>query len=225
MSFYEQYELLDNIRNEAVKTFNAREKATGRPVAIHLLPGGKRSHGPLLDRLDRSDSLKCEVIARGEYEGTVFVVTEPWTRMGSFGDWVMSAESPTDPGDTFVRQGSWRVPTAEFGKKAAQPTEPGEFTRMFLTPQGPKVVPPGPVTAMMSMPLATPPTPEPPGPKPPADPEPESPEPGTPVSKPGLFTSMFRADQIKALTEQKPDPRPAAPAPRPAPEMQRPGEF
>ena len=36
MSLYERYELLDLNRDDGVKTFEAREIATGRPVKVHL---------------------------------------------------------------------------------------------------------------------------------------------------------------------------------------------
>ena len=51
MSFYEKYELLDLQRDEGVKSFLAREIATGRPILVHLM--GQ----------ERYDQLNVDVVA------------------------------------------------------------------------------------------------------------------------------------------------------------------
>jgi len=219
MSFYDRYELLEQVRDGAVKTFAALQKTTGLSVAVHLFAGGKQAHPQVFEVLDRApDELRAEILDSGEHEGTPFVVTRPWSKHESFTEWVLSARRESRAPDSFVRPGSWRVPTAEFGKKSA----PGEFTKMFQAgrPPDPETVPPASAGPIAFVPGATPPTPEPAAPRPPADPHPDTPpEPGTPVSKPGLFTSMFHADQIRALAE-----RPPVAAPEP-PSESGPGEF
>ena len=204
MSFYDRYELLDLARDEEIKTFTARQRDTGRTVSVHLLVGGRAKHPALMDRLEQlPEHARAEILESGEHEGTAFAVTDPWLRTESFQEWILTAKAPQIRGDQFAKAGSWRVPTAEFGKKSAQPAqaEPGEFTRMFQAPRPVSQGNPGSASKMMQAPGATPPLPGPDAPKPPGDPEPEPPpEPG-PVSAPGVFTSMFEADRARAAQE------------------------
>ena len=72
MSLYERYELLDLNRDDGVKTFEAREIATGRPVKVHLFV---RPSAPLqaallkaIDHLSEEDLQR--IVERGKHEGT-----------------------------------------------------------------------------------------------------------------------------------------------------------
>lgn len=191
MNAGQDYDLLGLTHPGPVETWAVRERATGRALSLHRLTGGSTAHATLLQRIARLPAWAAEeILASGESDGVRFFVTEPWLRGESFEEWAIGAGTPNIQGDAFAKVGTWRVPTVEFGKRSALPQkEPGEFTRLFATPA----------------PSATPPVPE-PSPEPDPDPNPEPPPPGTPVSPPGLFTSMFHADQLLDAQE----PRPAA---------------
>lgn len=191
MNAGQEYDLLGLTHPGPVETWAVRERATGRALSLHRLTGGSTAHATLLQRIARLPAWAAEeILASGESDGVRFFVTEPWLRGESFEEWAIGAGTPNIQGDAFAKVGTWRVPTVEFGKRSALPQkEPGEFTRLFATPA----------------PSATPPVPE-PSPEPDPDPNPEPPPPGTPVSPPGLFTSMFHADQLLDAQE----PRPAA---------------
>ena len=71
MSLYERYELLDLNRDDGVKTFEAREIATGRPVKVHLFV---RPSAPLqaallkaIDHLSETDLQR--ILERGKHRG------------------------------------------------------------------------------------------------------------------------------------------------------------
>ncbi|HSR05540.1 MAG TPA: hypothetical protein VLM42_00195, partial [Bryobacteraceae bacterium] len=78
MSLYERYELLDLNRDDGVKTFEAREIATGRPVKVHLFvrPGAPLQAALLkaIDHLSEPDLQR--IVERGKHEGTPYVVTD-----------------------------------------------------------------------------------------------------------------------------------------------------
>ena len=40
MEFYQKYELIEPLPGEGTRVFRARQAATGREVAVHLLVGG-----------------------------------------------------------------------------------------------------------------------------------------------------------------------------------------
>src|SRR5688572_33451065 len=95
MSFYERFELLDLSRDGSIKTFAARQRATGREVSIHLLTGGRTVHSGLLEKISRmSEDARADIIEAGEHEGTPYFVTAPWLRQESFDEWVATAGTP-----------------------------------------------------------------------------------------------------------------------------------
>ena len=56
MDFYQKYELIDPLPGEGTRSFRARQIATGREVAVHLLVGGKTGENDtLLSRLRALD--------------------------------------------------------------------------------------------------------------------------------------------------------------------------
>ena len=217
MDFYQKYELLDLLKDEGVKVFNAREIATGRQITMFLFVGEQaRLHADLLEQLrasqrpDRPDLLEV-----GDNQGTPFVATEPLD--GLAGLKRKAAASPSPPAapsagrlpDAFTRVGVWHIPAptisdARGGLPAtppppgvsAAPAGPGEFTRMFQAS-----VPPQPMGEGAS-PAAAP-----------------SQAPPAPAAA-GEFTRMFQAAPPRPMGEAAP------PAASPAPSAQAGvGEF
>src|ERR1019366_5477084 len=79
MDFYQKYELLDLLKDEGVKVFNAREIVTGRPVTVFLFVGEQaRLHADLLEQLRASQRPdRTGLLEVGDTQGTPFVATEP----------------------------------------------------------------------------------------------------------------------------------------------------
>src|SRR6185437_5548997 len=93
VSLYERYELLDLNRDDGVKTFEAREIATGRPVKVHLFV---RATAPLqaallkaIEHLEESD--RQRIIERGKHEGTPYLVTDRLADYAGLSEWVQAA--------------------------------------------------------------------------------------------------------------------------------------
>ena len=114
MSLYERYELLDLNRDDGVKTFEAREIATGRPVKVHLFV---RPSAPLqaallkaIDHLSESDLQR--VVERGKHEGTPYVVTDRLPDYPGLSEWVQAAshQSKAKPAKPVLETaGAWKV--------------------------------------------------------------------------------------------------------------------
>jgi len=78
MDFYQKYELLDLLKDEGVKVFNARETATGRRITMFLFVGEQaRLHADLLEQLRASQRPGADLLEVGDSQGTPFVATEP----------------------------------------------------------------------------------------------------------------------------------------------------
>ena len=92
VSLYERYELLDLSQDLGVKTFEAREIATGRPVKVHLF---EHPSAPLQAALLRAiDKLPGEqrqcIIEQGKHERTPYVVTDRLTGYAGLSEWVQA---------------------------------------------------------------------------------------------------------------------------------------
>ena len=99
MSFYTTYELTDLVRDDGIKTFNAREIATGRTVLVHLftLPQSPEMQA-LLGMLSKlSDAARAQILSQGDHEGTPYVVTVPITAYPSFRDWLVNERRAPQP--------------------------------------------------------------------------------------------------------------------------------
>ena len=154
MDFYQKYELLDLLKDEGVKVFNAREIATGRRITMFLFVGEQaRLHADLLEQLRASQRPgRPDLLEVGDNQGTPYVATEP---LGGLADLKRKAAAPQapppapragKPPDAFTRVGVWHIPApAPSGARGATPVTPlppaatappaqpapGEFTRMF----------------------------------------------------------------------------------------------
>lgn len=244
VSLYERYELLDLNRDAGVKTFEAREIATGRPVKVHLFVHPTAPlQAALLKAIDRlCDADRERIIERGKHEGTPFVVTDRLVDYEGLSEWVQAAShrsksagiKPAKP--PLEAAGAWKVPpAAPVAVSVASPAAPAppapapaaappsghtmlnqQFSELFATAARPIVAD----TLLQSAPrpqtVAAP-------VRPPAPPLPASvPPPPAAKSEPGEFTRMFQAPAAPPTAPAP--PRQASPAP-PLPVQKEPGEF
>ena len=210
MSFYSTYELIDLQRDDGIKTFSAREIATGRTVLVHLFT---RPQSPemqaLLGMLAKlSDSAQAQILTQGDHEGTPYVVTIPITAYPSFRDWLVN-ERRAQPAPV--------PPPAPAAPKS--PDDP--FASLFKKPATPATDPPPTHAATEDFRhlIETPTTKKPV--MRPAPPPPESTPEGTRIMSTADFERAFEAQQKQPAAESKPvEPRPVGSKPSDAP-----GEF
>lgn len=101
MTFYEQFELLDLLRDDGVKTFRARELAMDRMVEVHVFANTtaplSRALLSRIDKLVKSDPSSAQasvVLSRGDYEGTPYLVTLPLDGYANLHEWISAAAHP-----------------------------------------------------------------------------------------------------------------------------------
>jgi hypothetical protein len=159
MSFYKKYELIDVLRDDGVKTFQAKEIETGRAVEVHLFVGVPGKSDPPYAVLEAVRSIppdrRAQLVEVGEHMGTPYVVTLPLSGYPSLRDWVQANKVESAPalGETLARVGRWKIPDSmrEAGTQepSAQPVtkrqsipqpDTPDITRMFKTAE--IVVPP-----------------------------------------------------------------------------------
>lgn len=135
MSFYRKYELLKLIRDGEAKTFQAKERATGKAVLLHLLQGVWEAPGDVPG-----------VVERGEFAGQRYVVTEAVEPFPGLREWWEGQRKPSPPPpaprwpklEPVAKVDAPGTDTDDFSKMfgaeepaVRQPEEAGEFTRMF----------------------------------------------------------------------------------------------
>jgi hypothetical protein len=226
VSLYERYELLDLNRDIGVKTFEARELATGRPVKVHLFVHPSAPlQAALLKAIDKlPDDARQRIIERGKHEGTPYVVTDRLADYPGLSEWVQAAgHSPKPAKPLLETAGAWKVPAAP---SAPAPITPAASApALASTAVSPGISPP--------LPTAT---------------SPAAPPPISPASPPKAhselnqkFTELFATAERPVVADsllnappenarniaaplRPPDPPPpaAAPPPQARPE---PGEF
>jgi hypothetical protein len=233
MSFYSNYELERLIADGEVKTFRARENATGRPVLLHMFNSeGQDVLAGLKARFAKDPRRPSPpLIELGEFAGTPYAVTEALAPFRNLREWVERPASPPAPaaaGDEFEKLFGEPKPAApvpqtqgEFTKffgPAPAPANPrrdtGEFTKFFgpAPPKAPtlKTESDG-FTQMFGAPQ---PAPVPPPPKSP------------PLPETGQFTRLFGSgpsgEAIDIEQEQARAAQSAVPESRP---FQKPSEF
>ena len=253
MSLYERYELLDLTRDIGVKTFEAREIATGRPVRVHLfVKPSAPLQAALLKAIDRlPDEQRKRILDQGKHEGTPYVVTDRLADYAGLTEWVQAAaHAPKTAKPLLETAGAWKVPAAPVAAAPAAsapvstaispPASPPEahpelnqkFTELFVTAERPIVADtllqaPRETALNIAAPLR-PPDPQPSAAAPPAQVAPE----------PGEFTRMFQSPVARPSTAspaplpsasspqaQAPPAAPAPPARTPPPAAKEPGEF
>ena len=132
MDFYQKYELLDLLKDEGVKVFNARETATGRRITVFLFVGDQaRLQADLLEQLRASQRPgRPDLLEVGDAQGTPFVATEP---LGGLADLkrIAVAAPAGKPPDAFTKVGVWHIPGPTAPAPAPVAPARGEFTGLF----------------------------------------------------------------------------------------------
>ena len=239
MEFYRKYELIEPLPGEGTRVFRAKQAATGREVAVHLLVGGRTPENEAL--LARLRALPPAAIAKlievGDNEGTPYVVTvaPPYLHLE---EWLREQERAGPPPDAkkYSRAGTWKIPTIQEGAPGAGPrpstqpsappesraAQPGEFTQMFQSPAGlppepparpgPPAAPGGPGAFTQLLQAAGTPQPAPPVvAKSKLAPQPAVPAAPAAPAGAGEFTRMFRAAGVP------PPAQPVVEKPKPSP--------
>jgi hypothetical protein len=90
---YERYELLDLNRDDGVKTFEAREIATGRPVKVHLFahPSAPLQIALLKAIAQLPDAERQRIVEQGKHEGAPYLVTDGLADHAGLSEWVQAA--------------------------------------------------------------------------------------------------------------------------------------
>src|ERR1700690_3592006 len=96
MDFYQKYELLDLLKDEGVKVFNARETATGRRITVFLFVVEQGLlHADLREQLRASQRAgRADLLEVGDSQGTPFVATEPLGGLADLKQKVMVPQTP-----------------------------------------------------------------------------------------------------------------------------------
>jgi hypothetical protein len=205
VSLYDRFELLGLYRDDGVKTFEAREIATGRPVKVHLfVQAGAPLQAALLKAVEHlPDEERQRIIDRGKHEGTPYLVTDRLADYPGLSEWVQAASRQAKPKKAALETaGAWKLPQTP--APAVSPSALNQqFAELFTTAERP-VLPAD--------------TPAPP-PVPPAS--------APPAKQPGEFTRMFQAPAVPSRDVPKADvPKPDVPKPDvPKPNAPPPGEF
>src|SRR5689334_24657735 len=104
MSFYSTYELMELVKDDGIKSFRAREIATGRDVLVHLFsnPDSLETQFSIQKIRNLTPEARALVIVEGQHEGTPYVVTSGLPGNVGFRDWLVSQRtaSAKDPQQT-----------------------------------------------------------------------------------------------------------------------------
>ena len=125
MSLYERYELLDLNRDIGVKTFEARELATGRPVKVHLFVHPSAPlQAALLKAIDKlPEDQRQRIIERGKHEGTPYVVTDRLADYPGLSEWVQAAGHAAKAAKPLLETaGAWKLPAAPLAEAPIAPS-------------------------------------------------------------------------------------------------------
>jgi hypothetical protein len=241
--FTDRFQLLDLKHDEGVRTYEAREIATGRPVFVHLFAdcAAPLNRG-LLAKIDAlPEEERSRILDRGPHEGGVYLVTDRLAEYSGLQEWLKAkSDKPLNAG------GAWKIvlpapdppapvsPLGNSGERTLQmpipvqppaANDPGEFTRLFARPAA--APQPGEFTQLFAVPgpQRPAPAPAPPGEftqmlqaQRPASPTPPAHQP----SPDGEFTRFFQSP----MTPSNPQPHAAPMTPlRPPAQPRDAGEF
>ncbi len=241
MSLYQKFEIGEVIRDDGVKSFQARDLTTGRQVQVHLIMGIPGRLPPPFELLDQLKQLppqnRAHVLETGEQSGTPYVVTLPLEGFAGFRDWLTEKTGgtlrttavPPKEANPLSRVGRWKIPALGEPAPAAPPPPappPLDSTRVFGQPslgiQRPAPVPP---------PVAPPPPPPVTAPQPTGQPlestrifgQPAaSVPPPPPITAPQPVGQPLESTRIFGQTAAPMPPPPAPPPSEPARPL---GEF
>jgi hypothetical protein len=137
VSLYQRYELLDLNRDDGVKTFEAREIATGRPVKVHIfVRPAAPLQAALLKAIERlPESARQRIIEQGKHEGTPYLVTDRLVDYPGLGEWVQAVgqESKSQPPKTVLAAPPPPTPTGAVEESALNQ----QFVELFTTAERP----------------------------------------------------------------------------------------
>jgi hypothetical protein len=96
VGFYERYELLELDRDDGVKTFQAHEIPTGRPVKVHLFSAPRAPYqAQLLKKIEQLPATeRSRILDRGNHLGTRYVVTDGLADYKGLFEWVTESLKP-----------------------------------------------------------------------------------------------------------------------------------
>ena len=227
-----------------MKTFEAREIATGRPVKVHLfVQPSAPLQAALLKAIDKlPDDARQRILERGKHEGTPYVVTDRLADYPGLSEWVQAAGHSAKADKPLLETaGAWKLPPAPVTATPAAPPASAplpsapapvsptgstlnanselnqKFTELFATAERPIVA-----DSLLHPPPVNPqniaaPL-RPPDPQPPAAVPPPQARP-----EPGEFTRMFQSPGvIPVATAVAPPSAPSPLTPPPAPQTQVP---
>ncbi len=148
MGFYERYELLELDRDDGVKTFQAREVATGRPVKVHLFAAPAAPYqAHLLAKIDQlPEPERGRILDRGNHLGTRFVVTDRLADHAGLFEWIsasLKGKTPAAGEERAFREGSVK----------------GQATPLAATPPRINIVVPAPSAPTPPVPIPSIPNP------------------------------------------------------------------
>lgn len=239
MSFDERFELGELVRYDGIRSFAARDRASGQELLAHFLENPSEA-GALLKSLDLlPERERQRIVDRGEREGVAYVVTGSLAGHAGLREWLAANAHEPRP---LNAAGAWKVvlpesspergsggsvdeqflalfPTGERVQAnpvetspRAEESEPGEFTRMFQAPAAAAPGPPALSSPAGSLPASSVSTPSSSASATPVTPPAAA---GDKAQEPGEFTRMFQAPAQAA----------AQPAPGQAKKPEGPGEF
>jgi hypothetical protein len=234
VSFDQRFELGELARFDGIRTFSARDRASGQVLLAHFLENASEAAEILASVNRLPERERQRIVDRGERDGVPFIVTGSLSGYPGFREWLAANAREPRPLDS---AGAWKVvlpesnvdeqflslfPTgeraqakpepSEFAEPAAGQQQPGEFTRLFQAPSQPAPAgeagssAPGEFTRMFQAPAQ----------QPSAPPESKKPE------GPGEFTRFFEAQGYGPNPNPFAAGAPPAPATPPAPKQ---GEF
>jgi hypothetical protein len=217
MSLSDRFELFGLKRDDGVRTFEAKEIATGRPVLVHFLP----ANNPLLRRLDGlPETERSRVVDRGDAADGLYLVTDRLMDFAGFREWVsQDGPKPLSAG------GAWQMSAPSAPKPLnVDSNVDSQFEDLFgkAPPIPAPTLGPTPVLSNTAeITLQMPAIQEAPHPLTPAPPPPpvvikEPPK----ENEPGEFTRQF-APVLRPISAPKPE---LVPKPSPSPSNE-PGEF
>ena len=214
--FSSYYELLQNLTTQGVRSFHARQRATGRAVMVHFLDGGPTPvNQQLLSRLETLESHERDkVLEMVEVDGSTAVVTESLPGFRTLDTWLEAAAGPTRPLRVRLKRrdvDAVRESTSATSPPPGPTRPPGEFTRQFQAPATRPNAPP-PSTNGFTEIFSRDTTPPDSQVASPLDPGAESASPSAPPStSPGEFTRIFQSYAVPRSAPDSPTPAPIPP--------------
>jgi len=124
MSFYSQYELLEPVPGGTVRTFKARQLASGRDVLVHLIVAGGESLDWQLAGL--TPEKRAQILDSGIHEGTRYVVSTALPAGVKFEEWLAAppVSAPPHIEDVGSRVGKWDISRLHPATTGAPPPKP-----------------------------------------------------------------------------------------------------